>query len=84
MSVPHGRGTTFFAAVLLSGCVTAPPMHPVRADGLPGTEQQLELDRTACLGEYAKSKAVAPSRNDIASVVMSGCMADRGWVLRPY
>jgi hypothetical protein len=82
----------------LAGCATAPTptVHWIRADGAVSTPQQFEIDQTVCKGEAQKANAsgtvipiggmygaaAAVNRNNAINDVFSGCMAQRGYLLR--
>ena len=58
---------------LLAGCVTAQQQSSwLRADGRTGSDRQLEVDRTICMGER-------PNTSEVDQVIR-GCMAQRGWL----
>jgi hypothetical protein len=76
---------------LLTGCADQ-QMRWVRVDGHPIREdpallKQAEIDRAVCRGEMAKadSASVAPvsRRMQADDDVMTGCMAQKGYLLRP-
>lgn len=87
------------AAFLVAGCQTAkaPPMMWVRVDGVSmvGNEdlaRQFEADIVACRGIRQRTLIVAPApvnafdaagMNAALRDVARGCMADRGYLLRP-
>jgi hypothetical protein len=68
-----------------------------RSIGDPALEQQYTLDSSACVGEMAKANmsgtviadgglaglSAAIERNQEASVVLRGCMAQKGYLLVP-
>jgi hypothetical protein len=80
------RGVALIAASMLS--LTACTMRPANWNSYDwryvgansGAAQPLELAVTECRGDAARSKAVAPSRNDIAESAMAACMASKSYV----
>lgn len=80
------------ALAVLSACATPPPMGWIRTDGRTFTDEQIEVERTVCRGRMQQSNLAGfPSesipgafqRGRAVTDVFNGCMAERGYVLRP-
>ena len=88
----HAYLVTAAASLLFPGCAHEPPMKWHRVDGRsilsdPALHQRAELDHAACQGERAKAIASGSAlhsrgRQEAGHMVLVGCMADRGYVLR--
>jgi hypothetical protein len=82
----------FALSIAVAGCATAPPPPVwVKVDGTNPSPQQFEIDSKVCRGESQKANAsgTMPStligaaiRKDALEDVYSGCMAQKGYLLR--
>lgn len=74
-------------AFSVCGCASAPKTW-TRPDGAPIVSSQLQLDLTACKGEVQKANMAAgddapyeiPGLQTPRADIMSGCMAQRGYL----
>ena len=85
------RSISILSLLLLSACVTATQgfyyMGGRRADATQDLLAQLGQDKMICNGKAADSmmKVERPrlTQAQLAQFVFEGCMAERGWQIRP-
>lgn len=77
--------------VLVTGCVTAQQgfyyKGGIRADAKPALLTTLNQDKTICNGRAAEASMASPGYNLMKAQMIQysfeGCMADKGWEVRP-
>lgn len=78
-------------AALTAGCITVKQgfyyRDGVRADAKPALLSYLEKDKTICNGKTAEASMNSPGYDLMKAQMMQysfeGCMAEKGWEVRP-
>ena len=82
-------GVLAFCAVSLAGCIPGGFYYRAetgqRGDATPALAKKVEIDKSICQGETAKSILNGGPRYDDVQreLATRGCMAQRGWIVRP-